>query len=318
MSHQVDAVEPTAVFSIRTNDGHDLYAEAVGTGPTPLVYLHGGPGSGCSINQRKMFDPTSTTAYLLDQRGSGRSRPLAETSDHDLSTQTTANLVADIERLREAAGIERWAVLGLSWGTTLALAYAEAHPERVTRLGLGLVTTTSAKEVAWMTETIEPVFPREFAAFRDAVPVAFTRPRMVDSYAEWLGTSEEHERQRAARAWCDWEEAHVSLATGPKANPLFRDAAFAVRFAMLVTHYWRNATAFGHDDLINNATRLRGIPGRLVVGRLDISSPVSTSTQLVDVWPEATLELVDDAGHGSGRGFGDALGSLIAWLGEAT
>ncbi len=309
-------VEPSEIFSIATNDGHLLYAEAVGTGTTPLLYLHGGPGSGCSLNQRKMFDGVATTSYLLDQRGSGRSRPLAESFEHDLATQTTANLVADLELLREAAGVDAWAVLGLSWGTTLALAYAEAHPERVTKIGLGLVTTTSTAEVAWMTETLEPVFPREFAAFRDAVPDQFRRERMVDAYGDWLATSDPTLRQQAARAWCDWEEAHVSLATGPRPNPLFSDPAFALRFATLVTHYWRNAHAFGHDDLIANATRLRGTPGRLVIGRLDISSPALTATSLVDHWPDASLEIVDDAGHGSGRGFGEALGSLISWLGE--
>ncbi len=313
---QQPVVQPSAIFSLPTPDGHELYAEAVGSGPVPIVYLHGGPGSGCSINQRKMFDPVASTAYLLDQRGSGRSRPLAESPEHDLSSQTTANLVADIELLREAAGVEQWAVLGLSWGTTLALAYAEAHPDRVLRLGLGLVTTTSSWEVVWMTETIEPVFPREFAAFRDAIPSAFRHTQLVDSYAEWLAAPNADERQRAARMWCDWEEAHVSLATGPETNPRFAEPDFAVRFATLVTHYWRNARQFGHDDLIANALSLRGIPGRLVVGRLDISSPTITSTRLLDVWPDAELEIVDEAGHGSGRGFGEALGALISWLGE--
>jgi proline iminopeptidase len=304
------------VYSLSTADGHHLYAEAIGTGPTPLLYLHGGPGSGCSVNQRKMFNPTTTTAYLIDQRGSGRSRPLAEAREHDLSTQTTANLVADLEVLRTTVGVDAWAVLGLSWGTTLALAYAEAHPGRVTRLGLGLPTTTSTHEVAWMTEVIEPVFPIEFAAFRAAVPEQHRRPRLVEAYASWLTSTEPAERLRAAQAWCAWEEAHVSLATGPQRNPRFADPDFAVRFATLVTHYWSNAAAFGHDELIANAARLTGIPGRIVVGRLDISSPLITATRLNEVWPEAELEIVNDAGHGSGRGFGEALGELITWLSQ--
>jgi proline iminopeptidase len=180
MSGQFPPIEPYDSGLLDTGDGHQVYWECCGN-PTgkPALYLHGGPGSGCSAAQRRFFDPNLYRVVLFDQRGCGRSRPLASEPDADLGTNTTTHLIADIEALREMHGVDRWTILGLSWGTTLALAYAQAHPQRVTALVLGFVGTTSRREVRWITEDVGRIFPQEWDRFANAVP-EHLRPRRAD------------------------------------------------------------------------------------------------------------------------------------------
>jgi len=229
MSGQFPPIEPYDSGMLDGGDGHQVYWECCGNrAGKPALYLHGGPGSGCSASQRRFFDPNLYRAVLLDQRGSGRSRPLANESDANLGTNTTAHLIADIEALREVLGVDRWTILGLSWGTTLGLAYAQAHPHRVNALVLAFVTTTSRREVQWITEDVGRIFPQEWDRFANAVPDRLRQLRLVDAYATILADPDPVVRDNAAREWCTWEDAHVSLTPGHTPNPRYRNSACAL------------------------------------------------------------------------------------------
>jgi len=195
-------IEPYDSGMLDVGDGHQVYWECCGNpAGKPALFLHGRPGSGSSPGQRRFFDPKAYRAVLFDQRGCGRSRPLASRPDADLRANTTAHLIADIEALRTLHGVERWTILGLSWGTTLALAYAEAHPRRVDALVLALVTTASRREVEWITRDVGRIFPREWHRFANAVPDALRHLPLVDAYATLLLDADPAVRDRAARAW---------------------------------------------------------------------------------------------------------------------
>ena len=217
------AIEPRETGMLAVGDGHEVYWERSGNPDgIPAVFLHGGPGSGARPNQRRIFDPDLYDAVLFDQRGAGRSRPLASDADADLSTNTTPHLIADIEQLREHLGIERWTVLGMSWGSTLGLAYAEAHPDRVKALVVALVGTTSRREVEWITQDVGRIFPKEWDRFAGAVPPELRHLRLVDAYATLLFDPDPEVRDHAAQEWCAWENAHVSLAPELHAQPPLR------------------------------------------------------------------------------------------------
>ncbi|WFU72195.1 prolyl aminopeptidase [Bradyrhizobium sp. CB2312] len=301
---QFPPIEPYEHGLLDVGDGHRIYWECCGN-PTgkPALFLHGGPGTGCSIGQRRCFNPNVYKAVLLDQRGSGRSLPLASESGADLASNTTHHLIADIERLRDLLGIESWIILGLSWGTTLGLAYAQVHPRRVKAMVLGFVTTTSRDEVQWITHDVGRIFPREWERFSDAVPRRLRSLPLVDAYAIMLADADEAVRDAAAREWCLWEDAHVSLTPGHQPNPRYDDAEFRLRFARLVTHYWRNAAFLENGRLIRDATKLNGIPGALIHGRFDVSGPLSTAWQLHRRWTTSRLHVLGDAGHGGGDEF---------------
>lgn len=286
---------------VDVGDGHSVYYECVGNpAGAPVLYLHGGPGSGASVGQRSLFDPERHRGVIFDQRGSGRSRPLASEPDTDLSDNTTSHLIADIETIRTRLGIDGWTVLGMSWGTTLGLAYAQMHPQRVHGLVLALVTTTSRREVDWITEGVGRIFPAEWDRFASAVPSRLAGGRLVDAYAEMLFDSDPTVREHAAVEWCAWEDAHVSLVPGHQPSPRYSDPEFRLRFARLVTHYWRNAAFLEEDQLIRDAVTLNGIPGSLIHGRLDVSSPLETPWRLAQRWETSELHVMDDAGHGGG------------------
>jgi len=304
-------VEPFESGLLDVGDGHRVYLECFGKpGGKPALFLHGGPGSGCSVGARRYFDPAVYHAVLFDQRGAGRSRPSASDADTDLRTNTTAHLIADIERLREHLAIERWTLFGVSWGTTLALAYAQTHPERVAGLLLALVTTTSRREVDWITRGVGRIFPREWQRFADAVPSRLRSVPLVDAYATLLLDPDRDVRDHAAREWCAWEDAHVSLTPGYVPNPRFDDAEFRLRFARLVTHYWRYAAFLEDEQLLRNAAMLDGIPGVLIHGRYDVSSPLETAWRLSQRWSTARLHVLDDAGHGGGTFSAAVTGAL--------
>ena len=293
--------EPYESGILDVGDGHRMYWECCGNpNGKPAIFLHGGPGTGCSPGQRRFFDPSAYRAVLFDQRGSGRSRPLASEADADLRTNTTPHLIADIELLREHLGVDSWTVLGMSWGTTLGLAYAQAHPSRVNAMVLAMVTTTSRREVEWLTQDVGRIFPQEWHRFASSVPESMRHMRLVDAYAMLLLDPDIAVREDAARAWCAWEDTHVSLAPGHKPYPNFEDAEFRLRFARLVTHYWSHAAFLAENQLLRNASILNGIPGALIHGRYDVSSPLETAWQLSQVWTSSRLHVIDDAGHGGG------------------
>jgi proline iminopeptidase len=295
------------------SDGHRLYWECCGNPDgKPALYLHGGPGSGCTPGQRRFFDPHAYRVVLFDQRGAGRSRPLASEPDADLRASTTPHLIADIEALRRLHKVERWTVLGLSWGTTLGLAYAQAHPQRVEALVLALVTTTSRREVEWLTRDVGRIFPQEWERFAAAVPETLRHLPLVDAYATLLFDADPAVREHAAREWCAWEDAHVSLTPGHRPNPRYDDPEFRLRFARLVTHYWRHAAFLEEDQLLREAPRLNGIPGVLIHGRYDVSGPLETAWRLSQRWTTSRLQVLGDAGHGGGDTFLAAIVDALA------
>jgi proline iminopeptidase len=287
---------------LEAGDGQSVYWETCGNpNGKPALVLHGGPGSGCNAGLRRFFNPDVFRIVLFDQRGCGRSTPDAADPSADLSTNTTAHLVADIEKLREHLNIESWLLFGGSWGATLALAYAQLHPGRVTDMVLTSTVTTTAREVRWVTRDVGRLFPEPWARFRDGVPESQRDGDLCEAYSRLLNDADAVVRAKAARDWCDWEATHVSLRSPPR-SPRWDDPVFQARFARLVTHYWRHAAWIEDGSLLRDAPKLAGIPGVLIHGRYDVSSPVDVPWALSKAWPGSELIVVDDAGHSLGLG----------------
>ena len=292
-------------------DGHELYWETVGLpAGSPVVFVHGGPGAGATAHSRRYFDPAVFRAVLFDQRGCGRSRPLADGPEADLRTNTTDHLVADMERLRDHLRIDRWVVVGVSWGSTLALVYTQRHPQRVLGLVLGGVTAGTRRETTWVTRDMGRVFPAEWEEFVAMVPEPEQDGDLAAAYGRLLANPDGGVREEAARRWCAWEDTHVSLMPGWTTRSRYDDPTFRSVFARLVTHYWSNDCFLADDEVVRNMDRIADVPGTLVHGRYDISSPLETAWTLHKRWPASRLAIVGDAGHGGG-GFGAALVSAI-------
>jgi proline iminopeptidase len=287
---------------LAVGDGHEIYWETVGDpAGTPALNLHGGPGTGSSPGMRRRYDPAAYRAVLFDQRGSGRSRPLADSADADLSANTTAHLLGDIERLREHLGIDRWeVVVGGSWGVTLALAYAQEHPQRVAAMVLIAVTAGRRRETEWITRDMRRVFPREWEEFAAGVPESERDGDLSAAYARLLASPDPAVTARAARQWCRWEDTHVSLAPGAEPWLSLQDLPFQQVFARLVTHYWSHGCFLDDAPILSRMDRLAGIPAVLVHGRYDVSGPPDTAWDLHRAWPGSRLVICDDAGHGAG------------------
>jgi len=302
------AIEPYDGGLLDVGDGHQVHWEACGRPDgKPALVLHGGPGSGCTPWWRRLFDPATYRIVLLDQRGCGRSRPDAGLPTTSLAAITTEHLIGDLERLREHLRIERWLVLGGSWGSTLALAYAQRHPCRVTELVLFSVATTTPREVAWVTRDCGRFFPAQWRRFRDGVPPAERDGDLVDAYGRLLEDPDPVVRARAARDWCAWEDAHVRIRPGRPPDPRHEDPAFRARFARLVTHVWRHAAWLGEDELLRGVGRIARVPAVLIHGRLDVSSPLDVPWALAERWPASRLEVVEDEGHTGGAGTARAI-----------
>src|SRR3954447_20749691 len=232
MSEPYPEVEPHESGLLPVGDDHEIYWETVGTPTgTPALWLHGGPGTGSSAASRRLFDPAAYRAVLMDQRGCGRSRPLADSADADLSANTTDHLIRDVEALREHLGIDRWVVAGASWGVTLALTYAQRHPERVRAMVLAAVTAGRRLETDWITRDMRRVFPREWDAFAAGVPESERDGDLSAAYARLLASPDPAVTERAAEQWCSWEDTHVSLAPGSMPALRYRDPGFRQVFA---------------------------------------------------------------------------------------
>jgi len=292
-------IEPFASGMLDVGDGQEIYWETVGN-PTglPAVVLHGGPGSGCTPGHRRDFDPSAYRAVLFDQRGCGRSRPLADSAAADLSINTTEHLVADIERLREHLGIQRWVVVGGSWGVTLGLAYAQRHPARVAAMVLAAVTSGTRRETEWITGDMRRVFPREWDAFADGVPRPERNGDLSAAYARLLANPDPAVTEHAARRWCVWEDIHVSLMPGWLPHLRYQNPTFRQVFARLVTHYWSNGCFLDGAPIAANMHRIAHIPAVLIHGRYDVSGPMDTAWDLHRAWPASQLVILDNAGHG--------------------
>jgi proline iminopeptidase len=294
-------IEPYDHGLLDVGDGNRVYWEVCGNPDgKPALVVHGGPGSGASPWWRRYFDPAKYNVVLVDQRNCGRSTPDAAEPDVDLSSNTTAHLIADFEQLRQRLGIAQWLLLGASWGATLGLAYAEQHPEAVSEIVLFSVTNGTQREVEWITRDMGRIFPEEWARFRDGVPEDQRDGNLALAYSRLLHDPDPAVREKAARDWCDWEDTHVATHPGHKPDPRYEDPALRLRLARLVTHYWGNAGWLEDGVLLREAGKLAGIPGVLIHGRLDISSPADIAWNMAQAWPDAELHLVEEAGHGLG------------------
>jgi proline iminopeptidase len=284
--------------------GDRVYWEVCGNPDgKPAVVVHGGPGSGCSPWWRTLFDPSAYRIVLLDQRNCGRSTPHASAPDTDLARNTTANLVGDIELLRRHLEIDRWLVLGGSWGSTLALAYVESHPDRVSELVLFGVTTGRHSEIDWTFRGgIAALFPEQWDRLLAALPAADRNGDVVAAYHRLLNDPDPAVCRRAAHDWCLWESATPDWPPSDELAERFEDPAYALAFARIVTHYVRHGAFLEDGALLRNADVLADIPGILVNGRFDLQAPLGNAWALKRAWPRAELIVVDDAGHGASAG----------------
>ncbi|WP_158866189.1 prolyl aminopeptidase [Leifsonia sp. AG29] len=291
-------IEPYDTGMLDVGDGQQLYWEASGNPEgKPVVFLHGGPGGGTTPAHRRLFDPEKYRIVLFDQRGCGRSLPHASDPAADLSVNTTWHLVADIERLREELEVERWQVLGGSWGSALALAYAETHPDRVTELIVRGIFTLRPEELDWFYEGgAAALFPDLWEDFVAPVPPG-DRGRLIQAYNRLLWHPDAEIAEQAAVAWSRWESSTITLLPRPDLIESFTEPKYALAFARIENHYFVNRGWFEEEQLIRDAGRLADIPGVIVQGRYDVCTPAMTAWDLHRAWPQAELRIIDDAGH---------------------
>ena len=291
-------IEPYDSGMLDVGDGQHLYWEASGNPKgKPVVFLHGGPGGEVSPRHRRAFDPEKYRIILFDQRGAGKSRPHASDPGYNLAVNTTWHLVADIERLREHIGVEQWQVFGGSWGSTLALAYAQTHPTRVTELVLRGIFTLRKSELDWFYEgPAGQIFPDVWEQFEAQIPVA-ERGSFIQAYHRRLNDPDPAVHEPAAVAWSTWESSAITLLPHPEIVETFTNPHFALAFARIENHYFVNKGWMEDGQLLANAHLLRDIPTVIVQGRYDICTPPVTAWDLHRALPEAEFILVPDAGH---------------------
>lgn len=289
-------IEPYDSGYLRVSAVHELYYEQCGNPKgKPVVFLHGGPGAGLTPEYRRFFDPEAYRVILFEQRGSGRSRPHASLDDN-----TTWHLIQDIEQLREHLGVEQWLVFGGSWGSTLALAYAETHPERVRGLVLRGIFLCRPKETIWFYEDDQgasAIFPDQWEEYVRIIPET-ERGDLIAAYHKRLTSDDTSVRLEAARAWATWEASALKLIPDQKLIDEFTEPETALAVARIECHYFINNCFFETDNyLLENIERIRHIPAVIVHGRYDIVCPFMSAWDLHRAWPEATLKIIPDAGH---------------------
>ncbi|MFC3165152.1 prolyl aminopeptidase [Ciceribacter thiooxidans] len=286
-------IEPYETGFLDVGDGHSVYWERFGTkGAKPAVFLHGGPGGATGPNNRRVFDPALYDVMMFDQRGCGKSTPHAS-----IEANTTWHLVADIERLREMMGVETWLVFGGSWGSTLALAYAETHPERVSELVLRGVYTLTKAELDWYYQFgVSEMFPDKWERFRAPIPEN-ERHEMMAAYRRRLTGTNREEQLRCAVAWSSWEGETITLLPNPDYSDHFYDPEFALAFARIENHFFVHAGWLEEGQLLRDAVKLRDIPGVIIHGRYDMPCPAKYAWQLHKAWPKADFHLIEGAGH---------------------
>ncbi len=287
-------IQPFQQGYLKVSDLHEVYFEESGRPDgQPVAFVHGGPGGGTEPLHRQFFDPAAYRIVLFDQRGAGKSRPHA-----CLDENTTWDLVADMERIRQALGIERWVVFGGSWGSTLSLAYAQTHPERVKALILRGIFLIRPKEIRWFyQEGASFLFPDAWEQYLAPIPEA-ERGDLVRAYYKRLTSDDPAVRAQAAKAWSVWEGATSKLGPDPKAIARAEGDAFAQALARIECHYFVHGAFFRHpDQLLDDVDRIRDIPAVIVQGRYDVVCPMVSAWDLHRRWPEADFHIVPDAGH---------------------
>ena len=286
-------LEPFQSGMLDTGDGHHVYWELCGNpAGKPAVFLHGGPGAGCSPDHRRLFDPARYCVLLFDQRGCGRSRPLAS-----LENNTTWDLVADMERLREQLGVAQWLVFGGSWGSTLALAYAQTHPQRVSALIVRGIFTLRRAELLWYyQEGASWLFPDLWEEFLAPIPPG-ERHDLMAAYRKRLVGDDAVAQLACARAWSLWEGQTIRLLPDQGNKDKHAQDAYALAFARIENHYFVHDGWLQEGQLIRDAAKLANIPGVIVQGRYDVCTPARTAWELHRAWPQAQFHLVADAGH---------------------
>jgi proline iminopeptidase len=302
-------MSPYATGFLDVGDGNRIYYEELGNPDgKPAVNLHGGPGTGSMKGPTKAWDPEKWRVIRFDQRGCGRSTPHASEHTTDMSVNTTHHLIRDIELLREHLGIEKWLVKGGSWGATLALVYAQAHPERVREMIIPAVTMTRPEETDWLYRGARRIFPEAWERFRDHVPEDERDGNLLLAYDRLMANPDRAVREAAADAWLAWEEAVISLE--PNFTPGAHDEYAGddrLAFVRICAHYYGNHAWLEPDQILRDIHRLRGIPAVLVHGRQDLSCPVYTPWELAQAWPDARLVIIEDSGHTGSEAMGQAL-----------
>jgi proline iminopeptidase len=286
-------IEPYETGMLDVGDGHQIYWERFGTkGAKPAVFLHGGPGGATGPGNRRLFDPALYDVMMFDQRGCGKSIPHAS-----IDANTTWHLVADIERLRELMGVETWLVFGGSWGSTLALAYSETHPERVSELVLRGIYTLTRAELDWYYQFgVSEMFPDKWERFIAPIPKE-ERHEMMAAYRRRLTGTDREEQLRCAVAWSTWEGETITLLPNPDYSDHFYDPEFALAFARIENHFFVHAGWLEEGQLLRDAHKLKDIPGVIIHGRYDMPCPAKYAWQLHKAWPKADFHLIEGAGH---------------------
>ena len=287
------AIEPFKSGMLDVGDGHQVYWELCGNpSGKPAVFLHGGPGSGCNPDHRRLFNPENYCVMLFDQRGCGRSTPHAS-----LEANTTWHLVADMEKLRSLVGAQSWLVFGGSWGSTLALAYAQMYPQRVRELVLRGIFTARPEELHWYyQEGASWAFPDEWEHFVAPIPLE-ERSDLMGAFHRRLTGTDLDAQLKAAVAWSRWEGHTVTLLPDATLDEAHSDPHFALAFSRIENHYFMNKGFLEDQQLLRDASKLNGIPGVIVQGRYDMVCPVKTAWELHKAWPEAKFQLINNAGH---------------------
>jgi proline iminopeptidase len=292
-------IEPYDSGMLDVGEGHHIYWEVCGNpNGKPAIVLHGGPGSGCTQWHRQLFSPSAYRVILFDQRNCGRSTPHASIPQIDLTHNTTMHLIDDIERLRNHLNIERWLVFGGSWGSVLALAYAEQYPQHISEyLGFG-ISLGRYSDLDWLFRGgVANFFPEQWEQLREVLPIWERQRDIVEAYAHLLANPDPAIHQRAADAWCLWESATLAWPPTTTLAKRFTDPRYALAFARIVTHYISHQQFLEDGILLRNAGALTSIPGIIVNGRFDFQSPIGNAWTLQKVWPRIELMIVDEAGH---------------------
>jgi len=286
-------IQPYNSFELAVDPMHTLYVEECGTAKgLPVVFLHGGPGAGCEAFHRQFFDPKKYRIILFDQRGCGRSTPHAE-----IQGNTTQALITDIETIREYLAIDKWVVFGGSWGSTLGLAYAQAHPQRVLGLILRGIFLCRQREIDWFyQEGASRIFPDVWEKYLEPIPPE-ERHDLVNAYYQRLTSQDEFTRMQAAKAWSLWEGRTATLISSQKVLEHFGSAHTALSLARIECHYFMHKSFLRDNQLLEDMHKLADIPGIIVQGRYDIICPMESAWALHQAWPGSILQIIPDAGH---------------------